>query len=49
MPGTTIEGNSNVGVKALIRKNKTIPEKSIIMAFPGSPAKKIAELLKDKD
>ena len=47
MPGTTIESNCNIGVKAFIRKNKTIPEKSMIMAFPGSPAKKIAELIKE--
>ena len=47
MPGTTIEDNCNIGVKAFVRKNKTIPEKSMILAFPGSPAKKIAELIKD--
>ncbi len=47
MPGATIGDNCNIGLKATVRKNKKIPEKSIIMAFPGTPAKKIAELLKD--
>ncbi len=49
MPGVTIEDNCNIGLKSAIRKNKTIPEKSMIMAFPGVPAKKIAELIKDKE
>ena len=47
MPGVTIEDNCNIGLKASIRKNKTIPEKSMILSFPGTPAKKIAEILKD--
>ena len=49
MPGVTIEDNCNIGLKALVRKNKTIPEKSMIMAFPGTPAKKIAEIIKDNE
>lgn len=49
MPGVTIEDNCNIGLKASIRKNKTIKEKSMILAFPGTPAKKIAEILKDEN
>jgi acetyltransferase-like isoleucine patch superfamily enzyme len=48
MPGVTIEDNCNIGLKASIRKNKTISEKSMILSFPGTPAKKIAELLKEE-
>ena len=48
MPGVTIEDNCNIGVKAFLRKNKTISEKSMILAFPGVPAKKIAELIKEE-
>ncbi len=47
MPGVTIEDNCNIGLKASIRKNKTIPEKSMILSFPGTPAKKIAEIIKE--
>ena len=47
MPGVTIESNSNIGVKSFIRKNRVIPEKSMILSFPGSPAKKVAELIKE--
>ena len=48
MPGSEIGNNCNIGLKATVRKNKKIPDKSMILAFPGTPAKKIAELLKDE-
>ncbi len=48
MPGATIGSHCNVGIKALIRKNKTIPDGSMILGFPGTPAKKVAEIIKDK-
>ncbi len=47
MPGATIGSYCNIGLKATVRKNKQIPDKSMIMAFPGTPAKKLAEILKD--
>jgi non-ribosomal peptide synthetase-like protein len=49
MPGATIGNNCNIGLKATVRKNKEIPDKSMILAFPGTPAKKIAEILKKED
>lgn len=49
MPGATIGDKCNIGLKATVRKNKTIPDRSMILAFPGTPAKKVAELLKDND
>lgn len=48
MPGVTIGDNCNIGLKASVRKNRNIPDKSMILAFPGTPAKKIAELLKEE-
>ena len=48
MPGVTIGDNCNIGLKATVRKNRNIPDKSMILAFPGTPAKKIAELLKEE-
>jgi len=47
MPGVEIGEYSNIGIKALIRKNKKIPPKSIIMGVPGIPAKKVVEIIKD--
>ena len=45
MPGVEIGDHCNIGIKALIRKNKTIPPNSIIMGVPGVPAKKVAEII----
>lgn len=47
MPGATIGNHCNIGLKAIIRKNKNIPDNSMILSFPGTPAKKVAEILKD--
>ena len=47
MPGATIGNHCNIGIKSIIRKNKTIPDNSMILGFPGTPAKKVAELIKD--
>lgn len=47
MPGVTIEGNCNIGMYSYIRKNKTVPKGSMIMALPGLPAKQIAKLEKE--
>lgn len=47
MPGVTIENNCNIGMYAYVRKNKTVPEGSMIMALPGLPAKQIAKLEKE--
>ncbi len=49
MPGAEIGDNCNIGFKASIRKNKKVEDKSMILAFPGTPAKKIAKLLKDDE
>lgn len=49
MPGVTIGKNCNIGMCSYIRKNKTIPDKSIIMALPGLPARRIAELEKESN
>lgn len=48
MPGATIGKNCNIGLYSYIRKNKVIPDNSMIMAVPGVPAKKVAEIIKDK-
>ena len=48
MPGATIGDYCNVGIKAYVRKNKTIPDKTMLLAFPGTNAKKVAEILKDE-
>lgn len=47
MPGATIGNNCNVGIKAIIRKNRNVPDKSMILAFPGADARKVAQLIKD--
>ncbi len=49
MPGAEIGNNCNIGLKASIRKNKIIEDKSMILSFPGTPAKKIAKILKDDE
>ena len=48
MPGATIGKNCNVGLYSYIRKNKEIPDNSMIMTMPGLPAKKLAEIMKEK-
>lgn len=48
MPGATIGKKCNIGVYSYIRKNRVIPDNSIIMAIPGVPAKKVAEIIREK-
>ena len=48
MPGVTIGNNCNIGLKAYIRKNRKIEDGSMIMAVPGMPSKKVAEIIKEK-
>jgi len=48
MPGVEIGSYCNIGVKAYIRKKRKIEDNSVIMAIPGVPAKKVAEIIKDK-
>jgi len=48
MPGVTIGNNCNIGIKAYIRKNRTIEDKQIIMAVPGMPHKKVAEIIQER-
>lgn len=48
MPGVTIGKNCNIGMFSYVRKNKTIPDKSTIMALPGLPARRIAQLEKEE-
>ena len=48
MPGATIGKNCNIGLYSYVRKNKVIEDNSMIMAIPGLPAKKVAEIIKDK-
>ncbi len=47
MPGVTIENNCNIGVKSFIRKNRVIEEKSMLLSFPASPARKVAEIISE--
>lgn len=49
MPGVTIGQNCNIGVKSYIRKNKSIPDKSLIMSIPGMPSKKVASIIRNTD
>ena len=46
MPGAEIGNYCNIGIKAYVRKNRKIEDKSVIMAVPGMEAKKIAEIIK---
>ena len=48
MPGVTIGNNCNIGIKAYIRKNKKVEDGSVIMAVPGVPSKKVAEIISEK-
>lgn len=48
MPGAEIGDNCNIGLKAYVRKNKKIEDKSIIMAIPGLPHKKVAEIISER-
>lgn len=47
MPDATIGENCNIGLYSYIRKRKTIPDHSMIMAIPGIPAKKVAEIIRE--
>ena len=47
MPGVTVGKNCNIGLKAYVRKNRNIEDGSMIMAVPGMPSKKVAEIIKD--
>ncbi len=49
MPGATIGNECNIGIKGIVRKNKKIEDRSILMGFPATPIKKLAEILKDKE
>lgn len=48
MPGADIGENCNIGIKSYVRKNRKVEDKSIIMAIPGIPAKKVAEIIKEE-
>ena len=48
MPGVTIGNHCSIGLKSYIRKNRTIEDNSVIMALPGMPHKKIAEMMREK-
>lgn len=45
MPGVTIGKNCNIGLKSFVRKNKNIEDNSVIMAIPGIPNRKVAEII----
>ena len=47
LPGATIGKNCNIGLRAVVRKNKVIPDHSVIMAVPGLPMKKVAGLTRE--
>lgn len=47
MPGVEIGKNCNIGLKAYVRKNKKIEDGSMIMAVPGMPSKKVAEIIRE--
>jgi len=49
MPDVTVGDNCSIGLYSYIRKKRKIEDKSIIMAIPGLPAKKVAELIRDKE
>ncbi len=49
MPGVTIGNNCNIGVKSFVRKNRNIPDKTMLLSFPASPAKKVAEVIREKE
>jgi len=46
MPGVEIGNKCNIGIKAYVRKNRKIEDGSMIMAVPGTDAKKVAELIR---
>ena len=46
MPGVEIGSCCNIGVCSHVRKNKKIPDNSIIMAMPGVSPQKIAAMMK---
>ena len=48
MPGVEVGKNCNIGLKAYVRKNRKIEDGSIIMAVPGVPSKKVAEIISDR-
>ena len=47
MPDVTIGSNCSIGLYSYVRKKRVIEDKSMIMAIPGIPAKKVAELIRD--
>ncbi len=48
MPGSEIGKNCNIGIKAYVRKNRKIQDNSVIMAVPGVPSKKVAEIISER-
>jgi carbonic anhydrase/acetyltransferase-like protein (isoleucine patch superfamily) len=47
MPGAAIGKKCNIGLFSYVRKNKVIPGNTMIMAIPGVPAKKVAEIIRE--
>lgn len=48
MPGAEIGKNCSIGLYSYIRKKRKIEDGSVIMAIPGLKAKKVAEIIKEK-
>jgi len=48
MPDVTVGNNCSIGLYSYIRKKRKIEDKSIIMAIPGLPAKKVAQMIRDE-
>ena len=48
MPDVTVGNNCSIGLYSYIRKKRNIEDKSVIMAIPGLPAKKVAEIIREK-
>jgi len=49
MPGVHIGQGCSIGCYSVIRKNRRIDNKSILMSLPGLPVKQIARLIKDSE
>lgn len=45
MPGVNIGNNCDIGANSLIRKDKQVPDRSLIMQMPGLPARELAAQL----
>jgi acetyltransferase-like isoleucine patch superfamily enzyme len=49
MPGARIGSTCSIGAYSVVRKNRRIDDKSVIMPLPGLPMRQIAKIISDSE